>query len=409
MKNIRESSKKKKNKIKRFYASILEKLNSYTEKQGLVFNLIMGMKNRYLNVVITQSWVSRQLGIARCTVNRTIKQMQKDRILIKYGRGWRFVHPGAKSVTKNQYIKKPCEYFAGIKLKQALNSAQKNLEPNHPLMVALTTKFPSIKRYILSIATVLFLMTFNLYNKEDIKYKDMEQKQSLVQNISQSSKSSQNKDNFHTRTPSVSGNAPHCKTEGNHKRGCIDLRCCTETLYSILGDEDKKIASRYHSGVKKHGSIHAYEQHLHKCNMSDKIWIPTFDTSIISPYQQEIIRSFPESIVQSAREEFRQKPMSRNNFNWVYDYCIRLCIMKNIPISELLKKYGYCHKEYNPKPVYKIKQKSYPYKMFVDRYDQEELRRSPIPVDKINPKFRELVGENVFESLCSNYGSKHDE
>jgi len=64
----------------------------------------------------------------------------------------------------------------------------------------------------------------------------------------------------------------------------------------------------------------------------------------LTPSQIKEIKSFPEFIINQAREALRQNPDKKQNFQWIFDFCSKKLDMYNQSIKQTLKQNGYSTK-----------------------------------------------------------------
>lgn len=348
-----------------------------------------------LKVSPSQIFLAERLGCTERWVNHLTGVFHKLGFINKKDRGWDIVH-----VESGTFIKKTCEYTFTRNLSSKIKFIYKNLPKGDPLWSELYKSIPAIGRFIRQYFLVSFIYLNTGYlinNNNSIQSKELT---IFGQNDYEISKKYEKEEIFPTSTLSVpqyhmpvdhpfntyEEHYPYNKYNIQSRvklmikdkmMNNIDLRFCSDSDYKKLDHEDQKIASNYCNGKKLYGSIQLYENSLHKRNLSSKIWKPRFPIVNMAADKLKLIQKFPEVVKQDCRYILKKFPNEAKNYNWILDYGLTRCKMRNLSTREILKKNGF--QDIRIKPEDNIKPKA----------------------TQINDNFRRLIGDEAFNAYMN--------
>ena len=417
---------KNKNLKKELSRHIVRNYLSLTGSQKNVLNLIIEMTKRYgTSVIPSQKWIANDINYCLRSVNGAAAKLNKLGIINKRNRGWKIVN-----TKQNIFKSKTCEYDQSKNFIDDMKFIRKNMSPNNPLLRKLISQVPAIQKVILALCllTNLFLNYSNL--KSNIKSIQEEEITFFGQSSYDISKKYEELEILPTSTlskdttltsvlcPEHPGNVfikpyPYNKQNNiarwrmnmdSQKRNDVDLRFCTKEQFNSLSYEDQQIASRYFTGKRTYGSVEAYETSLKKRYLCDKIWKYIKDSSVsLSNEEIEIVKSFPREAIEYIKDRLYEHQDKKNDFNWICGSCIAWCKVHELPIKDLLKKYGYYYSYLVENAPKTYKSKSYPYQMF-KKDPLPNIKQTQIPVE-VHETLKKLIGEEAFKIYCEKTGT----
>jgi len=312
--------KQKRSLYRQLASSVATFYTKFTKNQAKVINLIISMISRYQpqDIVPSQGWIAKQIGCDLRTVNRAFAILNKFGIISKKGRGWRVCK-------KDNFKSMTCEYSIGKSLSKDMEFIHTYLPRSGEHITKLLESIPALLKAF-SFFVVLTSLAFN-------------SKINIVSYMSQRSK---------------------------------EITIFGQSSYEISKIYEEKRISPTTTvpmptsfvGIDKHpGNIYnAKHHHYHPNNIRELIhvgfltrkreYVRSFcDKNIgedvvstkFTPEQIKTIKSFPDVVIQEIKKELQLLPDKKSDFDWIYEQCISRCKMKNLPITNLLKKHEYTH------------------------------------------------------------------
>jgi len=411
--------------------SIIDKYINLSLLSRKTLNLVVSMNHSCATVHPSQRWISDKVGCVRETSNIKLSELHGEGFIDKKDRGW-----GVIDNTSKFFRKKTCEYSLGESLKSDMDFLCKHLKNNQSIIFKLLRSLPALKPLLQTILTVLYFF----FNSSSIKNKNNYIRREYVTilgqdnyNISQIYKTSNELPKITTSIPSdyilpfedpeniyvesypyTKQNVRSIKMLYKKQTGGkeIDPRFCTQSQYKELSFEDKQIASHYFTGKRAYGSVYRYEESLIKRNLSGKVWKATNSDEKLTAEQIEIIKSFPNKVLQEIKSKLGETPCYKNNFQWICEHCITVCKANNMSDQELLKTRkllkdnGFNYDHLLSKNAFNYNPRSRSYKVKSHKYVQPESSHRLLssinqekPTQELTDKFRELVGNDVFEAF----------
>jgi len=373
--------KQKRSLYRQLASSVATFYTKFTKNQAKVINLIISMISRYQpqDIVPSQGWIAKQIGCDLRTVNRAFAILNKFGIISKKGRGWRVCK-------KDNFKSMTCEYSIGKSLSKDMEFIHTYLPRSGEHITKLLESIPALLKafsFFVVLTSLAFNSKINIDSLRSSIFRKMGHNKGVKKDTTNATPI-----NFHfhpkkgskhwllynktyldfVRNPQnweeVGGNsnyaddymelyekhninqlfaAEHSKKRRLQYAG-IDIRNCpNETEFERIPDEYKDIASRYYEGRKKYGSVEKYEAYLRRENIMKNMWRPACSTMKLTPEQIKTIKSFPDVVIQEIKKELQLLPDKKEDFDWIYEQCISRCKMKNLPITNLLKKHEYTH------------------------------------------------------------------